>query len=335
MVRANRSIDELAKVAQLYYLDDLSQQEIAERLGTTRSNVSRMLKAAKQAGLVEIRVVHPTQRDRELEAALKRRFRLHEARVAPFDPAAGAGAGAGAGHGQQPLTHVGKLAAGWLDEVLRDGMVLGLSWGISLQAMVDEVVPERRHAIELRQLVGGLSALQAGASGHELIRGLAERLGADYAYLHAPALFESQAACRTLLEEPSTRDYLERARQVDVALVGIGARGVGSSAAIVEALNLSPAERAELEASGFVGDVCARYFDLNGQEVRSAARNRVLAVSLEDLRRIPTVVGVLAGREKALGTLGALRGQMLDVLVCDEAAARSILEFDGATPPGA
>ena len=332
MVRASRSTDELAKVAQLYYLDDLSQQEIAERLGTTRSNVSRMLKAAKQAGLVEIRVVHPTQRDRELEAALKRRFRLQEARVAPFDPAAGAGAAAG--HGQQPLAQAGTLAASWLDETLRDGMRLGLSWGISLQAMVDEVTPERRHAVELMQLVGGLSALQAGASGHELIRGLAERLGADYAYLHAPALFESQAACRTLLEEPSIRDYLERARQVDVALVGIGARGVGSSAAIVEALNLSPAERAELEASGFVGDVCARYFDLNGQEVRSAARNRVLAVSLDDLRRIPTVVGVLAGREKALGTLGALRGQLLDVLVCDEAAARSILEFDGAGPPG-
>src|SRR5438552_15469213 len=107
MVRASRSTDELAKVAQLYYLDDLSQQEIAERLGTTRSNVSRMLKAAKQAGLVEIRVVHPTQRDRELEAALKRRYRLQEARVAPFDPAIPAG------HGQQALAQVGKLAAGW------------------------------------------------------------------------------------------------------------------------------------------------------------------------------------------------------------------------------
>lgn len=321
MARPSRSLDELAKVAQLYYLDDLSQQEIAERLGTTRSNVSRMLKAAKQAGLVEIRIVHPTQRDRELEAALKRRFRLQDARVAPFAPAAGL----------PPLVQVGKLAAGWLEEALRDGMVIGLSWGISLQAMVDEVVPQRRHAVELRQLVGGLSALPPGASGHELIRDLAERLGADYAYLHAPALFESQAACRTLLEEPSIRDYLERARQVDVALVGIGARGVGSSAAIVEALKLSPAERAELEASGFVGDVCARFFDLKGQEVRSAARNRVLAVSLDDLRRIPTVVGVLAGREKALGTLGALRGQIVDVLVCDEAAARSILEFDGGS----
>lgn len=328
MARASRSVDELAKAAQLYYIDDLSQQEIAERMGTTRSNVSRMLKAAKEQGLIEIRIVHPARRDVALEETIKRRFRIADVRVAAFD-LGGAGPTAGASS-QRLLTQVAKLTASWLDDALHDGMLVGLSWGTTLQAVVSAIVPERRHAVEIVQLVGGLSALRPGASGHDIARELAERVGATYSYLHAPAVLESAAACQTLLQEPSIRDYLDRARRAEIAVVGVGARGVSTSARIIDQLNLSGPERAELEASGYVGDVCGRFFDLGGHEVRSVARDRVLAVGLDDLRRIPTVVGVLAGREKALGALGALRGRILDVLVCDESAARTILELDGA-----
>jgi DNA-binding transcriptional regulator LsrR (DeoR family) len=101
----------------------------------------------------------------------------------------------------------------------------------------------------------------------------------------------------------------------------------------VDALRLSPAERAELEASGAVGDVCARFYDRSGQAVSSVVNERVLAVTLDDLRAIPTVAGIAAGQEKALGILGALRGQIIDVLVCDQAAARSVLALDNDGAP--
>ena len=112
----------------------------------------------------------------------------------------------------------------------------------------------------------------------------------------------------------------------------IGTVGLGSSKALLDALGLSPAQRAEFDASGAVGDVCARFYDLSGREVSSVVADRVLAVTLDDLRAIPVVAGVAAGAEKALGILGALHGRIIDVLICDQAAARSILtlENDGA-----
>ena len=116
-----------------------------------------------------------------------------------------------------------------------------------------------------------------------------------------------------------------------MAMVGIGAAGIGSSAALLDALALGPAERAELEAGGAVGDVCCRYYDLDGNEVRSVVNQRVLAVTLDDLRAIPTVAGVAAGPEKAPGILGALRGGIIDVLICDQQAARTVLRLDGGT----
>ena len=104
--------------------------------------------------------------------------------------------------------------------------------------------------------------------------------------------------------------------------------GIGSSGLLLDALALSPAERAEFDAAGAVGDVCGRFYDLAGREVGSVVNQRVLAVTLDDLRSVPTVAGIAAGPEKALGILGALVGLIIDVLLCDRQAARAVLRHD-------
>jgi DNA-binding transcriptional regulator LsrR (DeoR family) len=153
-------------------------------------------------------------------------------------------------------------------------------------------------------------------------------MGARHRYLHAPALFGSAEALTMMLHEQTIADALSAAKAADIAVVGIGASGVGSSGALLDALGLSPAQRADFDVSGAVGDICARFYDLSGREVSSVVSERVLAVTLDDIRAIPIVAGVAAGREKALGILGALRGRIIDVLICDQEAARSVLSLD-------
>jgi DNA-binding transcriptional regulator LsrR (DeoR family) len=315
---APRDPELLAKAARLYFLDDRSQDDVASILGTTRSNVSRMVRQARDLGIVEIRIVAPAQRDQELERALCARYPLADARVLAV------------GSGTEVLEGVGRLAAHWLDETLRDGQVVALSWGHTLQAVVSAVDLARRD-VEVVQLVGGLSALDSAVTGQELVRELSERIGARHRYLHAPALFGSAEALTLLLREQAIADALDAAKRADMALVGIGVPGTGSSGALLDALALSPSERAAFDAAGAVGDVCGRFYDRDGQEVRSVVNQRVLAVTLDDLRSIPTVAGVAAGAEKAPGILGALRGEFVDVLICDQQAARSVLRLDGGT----
>jgi DNA-binding transcriptional regulator LsrR (DeoR family) len=315
---APRDPELLAKAARLYFLDDHSQDDVAAILGTTRSNVSRMVRQARDLGIVEIRIVAPAQRDHQLERALCDRYGLADARVLELSPET------------EVLSEVGRLAARWLDATLRDGQVVALSWGHSLQAMVRAVDLTRRD-VEVVQLVGGLSALDSAVTGQELVRELSERIGARHRYLHAPALFGSAEALTLLLREHAIAGALDAAKRADMAVVGIGAAGIGSSGALLDALELSPAERAEFDAAGAVGDVCGRFYDLSGQEVRSVVNQRVLAVTLDDLRSIPTVAGIATGPEKGLGILGALRGRIIDVLICDQQAARSVLRLDGGT----
>lgn len=315
-----REPETLLRVARMYYLEERSQQQIATALGVSRSNVSRMLTAAIDAGLVEIRIIDPAGRDNDLEQGLCKAFGLREARVAQRTRAP---------RSVDPLGAVGTLAARLLVESITDGMTVALSWGTALQSMVWATTVERDYSVQLVQLVGSLSSIRNEISGQELVRELAARLGAStYRYLHAPATLTTRAARDSLLAETSVHQTLEFASRADIAFVGIGTPSHGSSAAIIDSLHLSAREKERFWAFGPVGDVAARYFNGEGRPLEGAVQDRILAVTVQDLQRIPTVVGVAAGRVKAPGVLGALRGRLVDVLVCDDALARAVLASD-------
>jgi DNA-binding transcriptional regulator LsrR (DeoR family) len=314
-VPSPREYADLARAARLYYIDGLSQKEVAQSMMTTRSNVSRMLTSAKQRGVVQIRIVDAAARDVALEAQLMSEFGLSEALVARFEP------------GTRAAQQAGQIGATWLAERLRDNLTLSISWGSSLQYLVGEVSVGQSLDIEVVAMVGGLSNLPTSRSGHELVRELATRLGAKFRYLNAPVILGRPEGVDAMMGEPSIDEVLEAARHSDIALVGIGAAGLGSSRAMVEQMRLSAEEQRELDAADLAGDIAARFYDFNGQPFLGAANDRILGLTLDQLRRIPTVFGIATGRDKAPGLLGALRGGLLDVLCCDVAAARGVLDL--------
>lgn len=304
------------QVARLYYRDQLSQAEIAARLQTSRSNVSRMLSAAQARGIVEIRINEQVPRDFVLEDELVARYGLEAAVVASRDHR----------YEARPLDRVGELAWAWVGERLGDGATLAMSWGEALQAVVMAATPQVHSSTEVVQLLGGVSARASLATGQELVRELATRLGASYRYLHAPAAFHSSAAREVLMEEPSIVEALDAARGAQLALVGIGNVVGGSSAAILGAVSASEVELAEFEAAGPAGDIAGRYFDAAGSPIHGAVDDRILALSLEEIAAIPRVVAVTVGPGKLRAAHGALVGGLVDVLVCDAALAEALLD---------
>jgi DNA-binding transcriptional regulator LsrR (DeoR family) len=310
--------DLLAQVAELYYLRGKDQRAIADEVGTSRSNVSRLLTEARRKGIVEIRIHRPLGRARMLEDELVDRFELGDARVLATAPRTTA---------HESLRRVGSLAAAYLNEQLRDGLVVGLSWGTLLEAMVEAVFPPRAYEVEVVQLLGGLSWVSPALSGHELGRDLAERLGGRFSYLHAPAIVESPTVRDALLRQKGIAEVLKRGEKADLAFVGIGSLGVGSSAELFSEAGVTGAERKEMKESGAVGDVCARLFTVEGERCDVAVDRRVIGTELRSLRKIPRVVGVARGVEKAPGILGAMRGRFVNVLITDEPAAAEVLRL--------
>jgi DNA-binding transcriptional regulator LsrR (DeoR family) len=305
----------LVQVAKLYYRENLSQADIAARLGTSRSNVSRMLTAAQERGVVEIKIHERVQRDFALERQLVTRFALTDAIVASHINEVSV----------RTVDRVGDLAWAWLRDQLKDGMTIAMSWGELLQAFVASVTPTVMSSTEVVQLVGGVSARASFITGQELVREFATRIGATYRYMHAPAAFGTASARRAMSEEQTIVEALTAARNADLALVGIGGVRRGSSAAILQAVGATDDELAEFDRAGPVGDIAGRFFDADGQAVRGAIDDRILGLTLEEIGAIPLVVGLACGHEKVDSILGALRGRCIHVLITDAHAAEGLL----------
>lgn len=306
----------IVRAARLYYEQGCSQTEIAAELGLSRSNVSRILSQARERGIVEI-TIHdpdgPPQRDAALEAALRSAFSLQAVQVvsAPRTPGIEAVARAGATLLEQLAPQVGSI---------------GVSWGQTVQSTVAALPAHRlRPAPRVLPLVGGHSALDELDAGESVLRTLADRLGARPEMLYAPAVLESGTAAATLRAESSIGSVLEAAAQVELALVGIGSVGVHSSSRIVELMALDAAEQERFFAQRPVGDVCGRFVDASGVPLGAPTDQRVLAVTFSELLRIPQVLGVAAGAEKAAGLTGVLRSGAIHTLVVDTELARAVL----------
>ena len=119
-----------------------------------------------------------------------------------------------------------------------------------------------------------------------------------------------------------------------MALMGIG--GVDDDCTMVRSGCLSNEEVAWLRRQGAVGDVLGHYVDLWGKPVASPHQDRLVALSVDDLRRVGTVVAVVSELEKPAAILGILRAGVVDVLVVDEGNARAVLDAARSEPaPGA
>lgn len=308
-----RERDLLVRAARLYFEDGKSQNEVALELATSRSNVSRMLAAAREQGIVEIRINDPSGRDAGLENQLKQTFDLAHAVVA------------GVGRNERAIDRVGEMGARWFAEQLRDGITIALSWGATVQRLVWSVNVDHPYQVDITQVVGGLSPVSSGVTGQEVVRELADRLGATYRYLHAPAVLTSKTTRDALMQELTVREALDAASKAEIALVGIGNATSGSSGQILSALGLTEKQKQQFQARGPVGDIAARFYDINGIEIDGPVQERVLAMSLDDVRRIPLAVGVAAGRDKARAILAAFRGRLIDGIVTDVQTARAVL----------
>lgn len=318
-IRGDRT-DLLVTVATLYYELGQNQQQIAERLETSRSSVSRMIKEARDLGIVEIRIHRPVNRAYALEQVLIDRFGLTDAYVLLTNPDQ---------REEERLAGVGRLAASYLERVLGQlppHTCIGIAWGTGVHAAISALSEDRSRQIDVVQILGSLGAANPLIDGPDLARLMASKLGGRYFDLHAPALVEQPALRDLLLNEPSVREGLQRARSVALAITGIGTVQE-EAASFLRAGHLSPADLAELRRQGVVGETVGRFFDVQGRFEQFDINARVIGIDLPDLRKIPRVIAVARGLPKAMSILGALRGHYMTVLATDDETAQAVLKL--------
>jgi DNA-binding transcriptional regulator LsrR (DeoR family) len=303
----------LADIAELYFLEEKTQAEIAEMIGVTRSNVSRMLTEAKNSGIVLINIKRSLQENIRLEKELIDQFNLVNARVIDI------------GQSSRLLSLLGQAASEELTTQLKPGWIIGTSWGTAISATVEEIANINPPAgIRIIQLLGALGARIAQYDAHAIVRRLAEKLDAEGVHLNAPFLVENHLIAQSLLINPSIEETLTLGKRANIALLGVGSADLETSSYYL-ANYVSQEGMKSIQNSGAIGDVCGRFYDINGNMTAFDFQNRLIGISAQDLRNIPLRIGVAGGPAKVEPIIGALRSNLINILVSDSRTVSEVL----------
>lgn len=314
----------LSKVSNLYYNGEMTQDQIASRIYTSRSKVSRMLKEARELGIVEIQIHEPWDRKMVMEQKLQEYFPLKQIRVISVRE----------NNLSMVLEKLGETAAGYLDTVVERDTVLGLSWGNTIYHMVHAVhtgksIPrisskpyEGDFPLMVVPIMGAAVVSRPERDSMDMARDLAEAYGGKYRYLYAPLFVKSREVRDALVKEPNIMDVLDMARGANIMLTSVGPMTYKTWK---DYISLETMEA--LEREGAVGHIGGHFYDISGREIQSALSERLIGIRLEDLKKAQEVICVAGMEEKAEAILGALRGGYIDTLITDEFAAAKILEL--------
>ncbi|MEA2519043.1 MAG: hypothetical protein QOF49_1123 [Chloroflexota bacterium] len=302
----------VGQVARLFFERQLTKVEIAARLGISRFRVARLLDRALAEGVVRIEFRDAPAQDRATGRLVAERFGIGRCVVAASDRDAA----------------VARLGAEVIDGLLEPGEAIGIAWGSTVARVVRAMPVRDDPSIDVVQLAGSSTTLEAAEDPGDLTRVLGERLGARHHRIHAPAFVESAELRAALLRQPEVAATVARFDGLGMAVLGIGAFGGRDGAARSSLLRsgaLTAAEIDELAALGAVGDLIVHPFTADGRFVAGGPADRAIAISIDQLRAVPTVVAVATGAAKVTAIRAALTTGVVGVLVTDAPTAAGLL----------
>lgn len=298
--------DLLVKVAVLYYEENVTQTEIAKKLNLSRPTVASLLNEAKDKGIVKISVLHANSDLLQKQEELKNKYNLKTLLISPEST-------------KDPKKEVGVLCSGFIEDNLADIKNLGICWGSTIYEYALEATYHDFSDLTITPLIGGVGFTDFHIHSNHLAFMLSQKYNSSVKYFYAPAFAESSEQKEILIHSDLVKQVLEVGKTVDMAILGIGNPVVSSTFRTLG--YLSNADVKELETKGAVGDIGATFFNSKGKPVETKASKRMIGISLADIKKIPEVVVLATGEDKALGVQALLNQNVINHLIIDQSIA--------------
>ncbi|MBV9051382.1 MAG: sugar-binding transcriptional regulator [Hyphomicrobiales bacterium] len=299
------------RAAWMYYVEEMTQNVIADRLGIGRVTVVRLLNDARSLHEVRVSVSRDLAELLELEFALQQAFGLKEAIVAPLSA-----------RDADPSVPIGAVTGEYVSKLLRNDMRIGLGWGRTLINALPFVSERPVANLSVISLLGGITKTKQ-YNPSEFAWQFARFFQADCYLIAAPALVDSIETKRALIERCGLKDILHLARSLDAVVVGAG--GMSSDDTIFRFGFVGERERRSLTAKGAVGDLLCHYYDRQGRLVDHPINEAVMAVPIETLTKAKSRILASGGPHKTEAILGAIAALRPTVFITDEGTAKALL----------
>lgn len=312
------------KVCSLYYRDNMNQKEIGDYLGVSRSSVLRMLQKGRESGIVTIELHNPaTYNYGDLEKKLENYFGLKDVVIVEdsvLDTE------------DESAAHLFGQAAEFLHGFFKEGDQIGLTMGSTLyNVTLTNKTFEKHKNLVFVPMVGGISQSTLDGidiEGNGLVRRFAEKFGGTYTQFLSPAVFSNKTVLEYFMQEKAINYILDEFKKINVAVVGLGIPERADHT-LLKAGYVSARELNMLAENGAAGDIGLQFFDKDGNTDKFSFFNeRVAAMSLKEMKNIPSRIGLANGVKKASSILGAIHGDLINILVTNAECGKRLLELE-------
>jgi deoxyribonucleoside regulator len=303
----------IVEAARLYYEHAFSQEKIAKKLGISRPGVSRLLQRAREEGIVCIEIKDPSDEGTKLEADLKTKFELKNAIVVPDDV-----------ESTIIKQRLGQAAVKLLNQLVSEGMILGVSWGTTMHEVAVRVPVRPIRDMVVVQLNGGISRVSDDTRASEVAQKLGENFGATPYLLPLPAVVDNADLKEAIVSDKNISRTLALGREAKVAMFTIGS--FGHHSILVKADYFESEDVESLLKQGAVADICSRIIKHNGEICSPELNARTISIELEDISKKAFSIAVAGGKEKLEAIRAGLRGKYFNILITDEWNAQELLQ---------
>ncbi len=303
----------LAKIASLYYLEGLTQQSIANKLNISRTKVSRYLTRARSEGIAEIKINYPAKDFSSLEYQVEKKYKISECIIVDTLESS-----------EATIEAMSESFNNILSRILKDGSHIGIGWGGSLREISKYINVMEKSDIKVVPMIGGLGKTGTGVHTNSVAKNIADRMNGISYMIHSPAVLDNKETKEIVEKDSNVREIMEMSSKIDTAIIGISDLGMDST--LIKTGSFTVEDFKYLESLDVVGDVNLIFIDENGNHVPNKIDERIVRVPLEGLKKINNLIGVAFGKRKLKVLLGALRGQIINILFTDEETAIGILE---------
>ncbi|MCA2016255.1 sugar-binding transcriptional regulator [Vibrio tritonius] len=308
--------DLLTEISVAYYQDGATQEDISKKYGISRAKVGRLLKQARDEGIVEITVKYHPVFSAKIEQRLMERFGIKRALIALDQPTE-----------ELQRQQVAGLVSNYLSQTLKSGMVVTVGQGRNVSAVAHHMGVITPRDCTFVSGIGGIHPRGSAFNADHICRQLAKKYGGTSETLYAPAYAENLEQKMVFMQNSTVKQTLDLARKADMALVGIG--DMSENSYMVDLGWFTPDEVVQARLhQGVVGDFAGHdFFDVKGGIAKTVMSDRVIGMSIEEFRPISEVIAIAAENSKPLALLGALRTGAVDVVATSVSNALTVLNL--------
>lgn len=303
----------ISEVCWHYYVNEMTQAQVASQLGVTRLRVNQAIQKAKSLGMVKVQIESPFLARLDLQAQLQERLGVPKVLVAPARRDA-----------YDYHVPIGAALADYMVECLkaRPWKRIGVSWGMTLQSAINRLPRQTFADLEIVSMIGGTST-GASFNAFGIASGFAERFSASYSLLAAPIFLSEGVDRDVFLAQESFEAHFRKCEALDAAVLVAG--DISPRSYLISTGLPRGISSGDLIAAGAVGDVLGRFLDKDGEEIDLDLGRRTIGIELSTLARIPEKILAAAGRHKVDIIRAIARRGLIDTLITDDVTGEWLL----------